>query len=117
MEAVSDKRSRLATVRLGDADFMRRFENAIPLGHSVLLEGVNESLDPVLTPLLERRVISQRGSQTIEFGEGHLDYGDGFKLYILCKHANPHFLPEVSSLVTVINFAITFQGLKDQLLD
>lgn len=113
METVNNKKSELTTVRLGDDDFMRRFENAIPLGQSILLEGVNETLDPVLTPLLEKRVIQTRGGQTIEFGEGHLDYSDDFKLYILCKHANPHFLPDVSAIVTVVNFSITFQGLKD----
>ena len=32
------------------------------------------------------------------------------------KHANPHFLPEISVKVMLINFMVTFEGLKDQLL-
>ncbi len=30
--------------------------------------------------------------------------------------SNPHYLPEIYIKVTVINFSITFEGLKDQLL-
>jgi dynein heavy chain len=37
-------------------------------------------------------------------------------MYITTKMANPHYLPEVYIKVTVINFSITFEGLKDQLL-
>ena len=32
------------------------------------------------------------------------------------KLKNPHYLPEVSTKVTLINFMITFEGLSDQLL-
>jgi dynein heavy chain len=30
--------------------------------------------------------------------------------------SNPNYLPEIYIKVTVINFSITFEGLKDQLL-
>lgn len=32
------------------------------------------------------------------------------------KMANPHFLPDVSIKVTVVNFTVTFDGLDEQLL-
>jgi len=32
------------------------------------------------------------------------------------KLANPHFLPDVSIKVTVVNFTVTFDGLDEQLL-
>jgi dynein heavy chain len=53
----------------------------------------------------------------LEFGDASLDYNPEFKLYISTKLANPHFMPEVSTLVTVINFELTYSGLTDQLLD
>jgi dynein heavy chain len=32
------------------------------------------------------------------------------------KLRNPHYLPEVSTKVTLLNFMITYEGLSDQLL-
>lgn len=32
------------------------------------------------------------------------------------QKANPHFLPAVCNLVTMINFTVTFQSLQDHLL-
>lgn len=49
-------------------------------------------------------------------GDQRTDYNSNFRLYLTCKQANPHFLPEVFIKVTVINFSITFEGLQDQLL-
>ena len=32
-------------------------------------------------------------------------------------YANPHFLPEMTTKVCIINFMITFEGLREQLLN
>ena len=51
------------------------------------------------------------------FGDSLVDYSPDFQLYITTKLANPHFPPEVSTKVALINFGITFDGLKEQLMD
>jgi dynein heavy chain len=51
-----EKESGLAVVKLSDADFLRRLENAIQFGKPVLLENVGEELDPALEPLLLQQV-------------------------------------------------------------
>jgi dynein heavy chain len=79
----------------------------------MLLEGVGLELDPILTPLLDKRLRKISGSLSLEFGDALIDYNPEFKLYITTKLANPHFMPEVSTLVTVINFELTYNGLKD----
>ena len=38
------------------------------------------------------------------------------QFYITTKLRNPHYLPEVSVKVTLLNFMITPEGLEDQLL-
>ncbi|PSN57350.1 Dynein heavy chain 7 [Blattella germanica] len=38
------------------------------------------------------------------------------RLYLTSKLRNPHFLPDVFNRVTVVNFALTQEGLEDQLL-
>ncbi len=87
------------------------------LGLPILLEGVGEELDPILEPLLDLNTFHRAGVLCLEFGEAVVDYSPEFRLQMTTKLANPHFLPEVSTKVTVINFGITFEGLKEQLLD
>ena len=56
------------------------------------------------------------GVMCIRLGENVIEYSDGFKLYITTKLRNPHYLPEVATKVTLVNFMITPEGLEDQLL-
>lgn len=39
---------------------------------------------------------------------------DNFRFYITTKLRNPHYLPEISVKVTLLNFMITPEGLQDQ---
>ena len=52
----------------------------------------------------------------IQLGDGMVEYHPQFQLYLTSKLRNPHYLPEVTTKVAVINAAITQQGLEDQLL-
>ena len=108
---------RLAVVKPGDVDLARRFEHCIQLGLPILLEGVAEELDPLLEPLLEHATVKTGGGLSLTFGDSVLEYSPDFQLFITTKLANPHYLPEVSTKVALINFVITFDSLKDQLLD
>lgn len=53
---------------------------------------------------------------TLKMGDAVIDYDKAFKFYMTTKLRNPHYLPEVSTKVTLINFMITYEGLSDQLL-
>ena len=52
----------------------------------------------------------------MRLGENTIEYNEEFRLYITTKLRNPHYLPEVSTKVSLLNFMITPQGLEDQLL-
>lgn len=45
-----------------------------------------------------------------------IEYNYDFRFYITTKLRNPHYLPETSVKVTLLNFMITKEGLADQLL-
>ena len=45
-----------------------------------------------------------------------IEYSPDFRFYITTRLRNPHYLPEVSVKVTLLNFMITPLGLEDQLL-
>ena len=56
------------------------------------------------------------GVWCIKLGDNTIEYSSDFRLYITTKLRNPHYLPELSTKVTLLNFMITPEGLEDQLL-
>eukprot|EP00794_Sanderia_malayensis_P008808 gene8808-9750_t len=111
-----EKKNRLGVIKLSDANYARALENAIQFGTPILLENVGEELDPLLEPLLLKQTFKQSGVEYIKLGENVLEYSRDFRFYITTRLRNPHYLPEVSVKVTVLNFMITPLGLQDQLL-
>jgi|TARA_B110000967_G_scaffold198010_1_gene230428 dynein heavy chain len=75
----SEKRHGLVVVKLTDADFARRLENAISFGTPVLLENVGEELDPTLEPLLLKSTFKQGGSLCIRLGDATIEYNPDFR--------------------------------------
>ena len=106
----------LSVIKLTDANFMRSLENSIQFGKPVLLENVGEDLDPSLEPLLLKQLFKQGTSLCIRLGDSTIEYSDAFRFYMTTKLRNPHYLPETSVKVTLLNFMITPEGLEDQLL-
>ena len=110
------KSSNLVTFKLSDGDFARALENALNFGNPTLLENVLEELDPVLEPVLLKQIFKSGGVLSIKLGDSVVEYNKNFKFYITTKLRNPHYLPEVSVKVTLLNFMITPEGLEDQML-
>ncbi|KAJ3254160.1 Dynein heavy chain 7, axonemal [Boothiomyces macroporosus] len=111
-----EKSKNLAVVKLTDSDYVRTLENAVQFGTPVLLENVGEQLDPVLEPILLKQTFKQGGITCIRLGDATVEYSPEFRFYITTKLRNPHYLPELSTKVTLLNFMITPEGLEDQLL-
>ncbi|XP_013422101.1 dynein heavy chain 7, axonemal isoform X2 [Lingula anatina] len=111
-----EKANQLAVIKLSDSDFVRSLENAIQFGTPVLLENVLEEIDPMLEPLLLKQTFKQGGSLCIKLGDSTIEYSHDFRFYMTTKLRNPHYLPETSVKVTLLNFMITPEGLQDQLL-
>jgi dynein heavy chain len=111
-----EKSKNLVIVKLSDGDYLRKLENSIQMGIPVLLENIGEEMDSVLEPLLTKQTFKQGGAMCIRLGDSIIEYSSDFKLYITTKLRNPHYLPELSTKVTLVNFMITPEGLEDQLL-
>ncbi len=54
--------------------------------------------------------------KAIRVGDQDVIWNDNFRLFFTTKLPNPHYLPETSIKVTIINFTVTREGLEDQLL-
>lgn len=82
----------------------------------MLIEDIDEKIEPSLEPILQRATFVQGGRTLIRLGDTDVDYDPNFKFCLTTKLANPHYLPEVCIKVTIINFTVTMAGLEDQLL-
>ncbi|KAJ3242061.1 Dynein heavy chain 2, axonemal [Chytriomyces hyalinus] len=112
MEAKRD----LKIIDLKMPDFLRTLENSIQYGIPVLLQGIAESIDPALDPILNKSVVKKAGRLIIRLGEKEVEYNPEFRFYITTKLANPKYPPEVFAKATIVNFAVKEKGLEDQLL-
>jgi dynein heavy chain len=106
----------LVVIKLTDADYLRQMELSLQFGKPVLLENIGEELDSALEPVLLKQVFKKGGVMMIKLGEALVEYSDQFRFYMTTTMRNPHYLPEVSVKVTLLNFMITPTGLQEQML-
>ncbi|XP_006898632.1 PREDICTED: LOW QUALITY PROTEIN: dynein heavy chain 9, axonemal [Elephantulus edwardii] len=104
----------LRVTQIGQKGYLQTIEHALEAGDMVLIENLEESIDPVLGPLLGREVIKK--GRFIKIGDKECEYNPKFRLILHTKLANPHYQPELQAQATLINFTVTRDGLEDQLL-
>ena len=59
----------------------------------------------------------QGGSEVLKIGDNVVPYHPDFRFYMTSKLSNPHYPPEVSVKISLLNFFVTPEGLDEQLLD
>jgi len=99
-----------------DPNVMMTLELGVQFGRWVLLENIGESLDPALEPILQQQKVKDGSSWVIKLGDKTVNYDDKFRFFLTTTLANPHYSPETSVKVSILNFAITPEGLQDQML-
>lgn len=95
---------------MSDPTLLRQLELGIQFGKWVLIENVGEELDPALEPILLKQV-DRSGS--LRLGDKQIPYNQSFKFFMTTTIPNPHYSPETSVKVTILNFAITPFGLEE----
>ena len=98
-------------------DFMKYLELSVNMGFPFLFQNVSEAIDPVVDPILEKNTFIVSQQKMIKLGDTDVSWDDNFRLYLTTKLANPHYSPEIMGKTMVINFAVTLDGLRDQLLN
>ncbi|VDO49605.1 unnamed protein product, partial [Schistosoma margrebowiei] len=112
-----ESQNQLKIIKLTDSNLLRILENCIRLGLPLLIEDIAETLDPSLESILLKQTFMSGGRLLIRLGDNDIEYNQNFRLYITTKLSNPHYLPDISIKVTIINFTVTLNGLEDQLLN
>ena len=108
-----EKKREIKILKFSDGNYLKILENCIRVGYPVLMENVYEELDPAIEPLLQKQIFKKGNSWNIRLGDTTIEYSKDFKFYMTTKLRNPHYLPEVSTKVTLLNFMITYEGLSD----
>ena len=85
-------------------------------GLPVLVVDVESTLPAVMDPIFSREIKTIDNMPMVKFGDENIYYDSKFKVFMFTKVANPKFLPEIFIRVNIINFTVTFDGLKEQLL-
>eukprot|EP00928_Gymnodinium_smaydae_P036017 TRINITY_DN25241_c1_g2_i2.p1 TRINITY_DN25241_c1_g2~~TRINITY_DN25241_c1_g2_i2.p1 ORF type:complete len:3507 (-),score=695.75 TRINITY_DN25241_c1_g2_i2:57-10475(-) len=97
-------------------NYIPKMEQSISFGKPTLIENVENTLDSILDPVLQKATFKQGTLLMIRLGDSTIEWSHDFKLFITTKLPNPHFPPEICVAVGILNFMATLDGLQDQLL-
>jgi len=111
-----DTETGIDVCKLSEKNFLRTLELGIQFGKWILLENIGLTLDPALEPVLQQQKVRDGAGYTLKLGDKTITYSDTFKFFMTTTLPNPHYSPETSVKVTLLNFAITPIGLEDQML-
>lgn len=89
---------------------MRTLEVAVQVGNSVLLQNIQETVDPMIQPILNKQIVKQGGQYMIKLNDKLISYSENFRFFMTTKLSNPHYAPEISTKTTLVNFAVKEQG-------
>jgi dynein heavy chain len=122
MQAISwikekEKKAGLRVLTFNTEGFVKLLENAIKFGTSILFEGLDTELDPIIDPVLEKNITKEAGIEMLTLGDQKIEYNQDFRMALVTKLANPMYSPEIFGKTMIINFSVTLGGLKDQLLN
>jgi dynein heavy chain len=111
-----DRLPYFGTTTLAAPKLKDQLEFCMAEGKSLVVTGVEEEVDPMLDPVLEKQIIVKARSKTIILADKPCDYDDAFMLFFITRLPNPNFSPELQAKTTVVDFTVTQKGLEEQLL-
>ena len=102
--------------KITSPSFLQDMRASIKNGVPVLLIDIEDTLPAVLDSVFAKEVKMIDNMPMIKFGDENIYYDEKFRIFMFTKISNPNFLPEIFIRVNIINFTVTFDGLKEQLL-
>ena len=78
----------------------------------LIIENIENEVDPMLDPVLEKQVIIKGKTKLIDVGGTQFEYHPNFRMFLTCRLSNPSFSPELSAKTTIIDFTVTQKGLE-----
>jgi len=78
-------------------NYMAKIERAISMGVAVILQNIEESVDPGVESVLKKQIKKVAGKSMIYLGEKEILYDPNFRFYMTTKMPNPTYKPEIST--------------------
>ncbi|KAF4667711.1 Dynein heavy chain 10, axonemal [Perkinsus chesapeaki] len=105
------------TVKTFNDEYIKYLELAIQYGKPFLFENLDEEIDPMIDPVLEKRYVMQNGQKMLTLGDNTIECSDSFVMFMTTRISNPRYSPEIMGKVSIINYTVTMDGLAAQLLN
>lgn len=94
----------------------KRFVNTLKMtmeeGHCLLVDNIQNEVDPVLDPVLEKQYVIKGKTKLISVQEQEMVFHDDFEMFLFTRIPNPSFSPELSAKTLIIDFTVTQTGLE-----
>ncbi|GMH89960.1 hypothetical protein TrVE_jg7050 [Triparma verrucosa] len=103
-------------VSLNDSKLKDKLEFCMSDGKSLIIIGVEDEIDPMLDPIMEKQFIYKGKKMFVNIADKMMDFDPKFQLYFISRLPNPMFSPELQAKTTLIDFTVTQKGLEEQLL-
>ncbi len=97
---------------LSSSKFDETLEMCLARGLPFLVQNAELEFSTTLNSVLDNN-----SDEFVKIGEREIEIADGFKVILITRVANPDISPEKFAKCTVLNFAVTFDGLEEQFLD
>ena len=63
-------------------------------GKAMIIVGIEEDIDPLLNPVMEKQIIRKGRSMYITVADQQMDFDPSFMMYFVTRLPNPHFTPD-----------------------
>jgi len=103
-------------VEISDSKLKDKLEFCMSDGKSLVVVGVEDEIDPMLDPVMEKQIVRKGKRKFINVSDKLMDFDDNFMMYFITRLPNPSFSPELQAKTTLIDFTVTQKGLEEQLL-
>ena len=82
-------------MKMSTDNMIKIVENCVRGGVPLIIEDVQEHLEPMLEPLLLKHFTFTNRRKIIRLGDNEMEFDENFRLFFSTKLANPHYLPEI----------------------
>ncbi|SCP04556.1 dynein heavy chain, putative [Plasmodium ovale] len=111
-----EKSKKLIITDINDQMFLKKIEESISFGYSVIIENADEYIDNTLYNIISKNIIKRKNNYYININDKELIFHPSFYIILHTQLSNPHYQPEIQSACSLINFTVTPDDLEEHLL-